>query len=187
MIDVRVTIAPIHCYEQAPEEGERQRILDGLTQGLNLSPDVSLKDYAVQTAALVPLDLVDLVSRSEYAYLKRATHARSVFFVWVSDVSNAPYSGCSGDALYRAGPVIDTSDLEIALNKARTSYAESIGAPKIPNVSWDDVGGLASVKADILDTIQLPLDHPELFSRGLKRRSGSCLHVIMITYARSSF
>ncbi len=38
-------------------------------------------------------------------------------------------------------------------------------------MKWDDVGGLADVKADILDTIQLPLQHPQLFAAGL-RRSG---------------
>lgn len=67
---------------------------------------------------------------------------------------------------------ITAADFEIALSKARESYSESIGAPKIPVVSWDDVGGLAHVKSDILDTIQLPLEHPELFADGLKKRSG---------------
>lgn len=35
------------------------------------------------------------------------------------------------------------------------------------------------MKADILDTIQLPLEHPELFSNGMKKRSGeyTCLRV----------
>jgi len=66
-------------------------------------------------------------------------------------------------------------DFEVALGLARESYSESIGAPKIPTVSWDDVGGLAHVKSDILDTIQLPLDHPELFADGLKKRSGKGL------------
>jgi SpoVK/Ycf46/Vps4 family AAA+-type ATPase len=37
---------------------------------------------------------------------------------------------------------------------------------QIPNVSWNDVGGLEQVKKDILDTVQLPLQHPELFSSG---------------------
>lgn len=64
------------------------------------------------------------------------------------------------------------ADFDTALGKARASYSQSIGAPKIPSVSWDDVGGLASVKADILDTIQLPLEHPEMFMDGLKKRSG---------------
>jgi peroxin-6 len=68
---------------------------------------------------------------------------------------------------------IQMADYDEALSRARKAYSESIGAPKIPNVSWDDVGGLARVKAEVLDTIQLPLDHPELFGGGLKKRSGS--------------
>lgn len=72
----------------------------------------------------------------------------------------------------RSGLVLTGADFETALSDARSSYSESIGAPKIPNVTWDDVGGLASVKKDILDTIQLPLDYPELFADGLKKRSG---------------
>ena len=42
-------------------------------------------------------------------------------------------------------------------------------------MSWNDVGGLEQVKKDILDTVQLPLQHPELFSSGMKRRSGVLL------------
>lgn len=50
-----------------------------------------------------------------------------------------------------------------------------MGAPKIPSVSWQDVGGLHEVKKEILDTIQLPLEHPELLSLGLCR-SGLLLY-----------
>jgi hypothetical protein len=79
---------------------------------------------------------------------------------------------CTGVDLARTTIALTAVDFEVALLKARASYSESIGAPKIPDVSWDDVGGLAHVKSDILDTIQLPLDHPELFADGLKKRSG---------------
>lgn len=75
--------------------------------------------------------------------------------------------------VFSAGIPLTAADFESGLGKARASYSESIGAPKIPSVSWDDVGGLAHVKADILDTIQLPLEHPELFVDGLKQRSGA--------------
>ena len=44
-------------------------------------------------------------------------------------------------------------------------------AAQIPSVQWKDVGGLESAKKEILETIQLPLHHPELFIGGL-RRSG---------------
>ena len=30
-------------------------------------------------------------------------------------------------------------------------------APSIPDIKWDDVGGLEDVKATLLDTIELPL------------------------------
>lgn len=46
---------------------------------------------------------------------------------------------------------------------------------QIPSVKWQDVGGLQQVKKEILDTIQLPLEHPELLSLGL-RRSGLLLY-----------
>lgn len=74
-----------------------------------------------------------------------------------------------------AGYSLTASDFELALSQARSSFSASIGAPSIPKVSWDDVGGLGSVKAEILDTIQLPLQHPELFADGVKKRSGILL------------
>ena len=47
--------------------------------------------------------------------------------------------------------------------------------PQVPAVSWKDVGGLEVAKREILDTIQLPLQHPEMFTKGL-RRSGVLLY-----------
>lgn len=82
--------------------------------------------------------------------------------------------------MYQSGVALTAADFDLALAKARASYSESIGAPKIPNVSWDDVGGLANVKSDILDTIQLPLESPELFADGLKKRSGTLLDVYYV-------
>ena len=46
---------------------------------------------------------------------------------------------------------------------------------QIPNVRWEDVGGLGEAKQEVLDAIQLPLSHPHLFTEGL-RRSGVLLH-----------
>ena len=42
--------------------------------------------------------------------------------------------------------------------------------PRIPNVKWEDIGGLDLVKDEILDTIDMPLKHPELFNNGLKKK-----------------
>ena len=80
--------------------------------------------------------------------------------------------GLSPNEIFSAGVSLTNADFEIAMDEARSSHSQNIGAPKIPNVSWDDVGGLADVKAEILDMVQLPLEHPELFGSNLKKRSG---------------
>ncbi|KAL6774154.1 hypothetical protein ACKKBG_A23960 [Auxenochlorella protothecoides x Auxenochlorella symbiontica] len=66
--------------------------------------------------------------------------------------------------------------LQRAVERVRTMAASDVGAPKIPSVKWEDVGGLEDVKRAILDTVELPLKHPELFSGGLRRRSGVLLY-----------
>ncbi|KAG6845032.1 hypothetical protein H0H87_001369 [Tephrocybe sp. NHM501043] len=144
---------------EAPGEGERYETLKCSLIDDNLAADVSLVDLATQTAALVASDLGDLVDRARFAAVDRAIR-----------------SGARPFQVPQAGLALTATDFEVALAKSRSSYSESIGAPKIPNVTWDDVGGLAHVKSDILDTIQLPLEHPELFSDGLKKRSGILLY-----------
>ncbi|KAG6813100.1 hypothetical protein H0H92_013954 [Tricholoma furcatifolium] len=144
---------------EAPGEKERYEILETSLSADILAADVSLSSLAIQTAAFVASDLVDLVARARYASMDRAIR-----------------SGARPPQLVHAGVALTAEDFEIALNKSRASYSENIGAPKIPNVTWDDVGGLAHVKSDILDTIQLPLEHPELFADGLKKRSGILLY-----------
>ena len=145
--------------------------------GVTLAPDVSLKELAVQTAALVAADLVDLVSRAKFAAIQRCTSDSYVHYTYSLYPRNIMRlcRSCTVYDMSSAGIPLTAADFEAALGKARASYSESIGAPKIPSVSWDDVGGLAHVKSDILDTIQLPLEHPELFADGLKQRSGSYL------------
>ncbi|KAJ7771890.1 AAA-domain-containing protein [Mycena metata] len=161
----RVPMGILSCFKhevgfEAPNEAERHEILRSLLAESLLAPDVSLSKLATETAALVAGDIANLVQRAESTSIQRA-----------SRISN-----CSEADVMAAGVAMTAADFETALDKARVAYSESIGAPKIPNVSWDDVGGLAAVKSDILDTIQLPLEHPELFADGLKKRSGILLY-----------
>ena len=138
-------------------------MLRSLTTSDVVAPDVSLRALAIQTAALVANDLVDLVRRARSSATERI----------LSSLASTSTLSIRLEDLRHAGIALTSLDFNAALEKARSSYSESIGAPKIPSVTWDDVGGLANVKSDILDTIQLPLEHPELFADGLKKRSGS--------------
>ena len=155
----------------APDESEREMILTSVVGnlGLNLAPDVELSSIAVKTAALVAGDLVDVVERAAVARMTRLESLASTLSqtshqkVVLNDITLAggAFANC-----------ITSADFETAVDFARKNFADSIGAPKIPNVQWSDVGGLAHVKDAVVETIQLPLSRPELFAKGLKKRSG---------------
>jgi hypothetical protein len=49
-------------------------------------------------------------------------------------------------------PLVGRQHVSEALEGVRARTATDIGAPKIPNVRWEDVGGLEDVKRAILDT-----------------------------------
>ncbi|KAF8652744.1 hypothetical protein AX16_004241 [Volvariella volvacea WC 439] len=145
---------------EAPTEPVRYEILDVLLTNSSLASDVSVSELALQSAGLVAADLVSLVSRTKSISMSRTKQA-----------ADSPLFD-----LLAAGMWLTGRDFTAALGQARATYSKSIGAPSIPKVTWDDVGGLVHAKKDILDTIQLPLDHPELFSSGLKKRSGILLY-----------
>ncbi|GAN09823.1 AAA-domain-containing protein [Mucor ambiguus] len=164
----------------APDEKARMQILTNLLHDSPLAPDISLSNLATQTAALVAKDLVDLVARAGVLSLQRidrSIHRKADDTEEESSSAVVPdASAATTQDIQAAGIVLTAADFDSALGEARASYSDSIGAPKIPSVTWDDVGGMAHVKDDILDTIQLPLEHPELFGAGLKKRSGILLY-----------
>ncbi|KAI0505532.1 peroxisomal biogenesis factor 6 [Xylaria bambusicola] len=154
----------------APDEAEREGILRSIvnSRGLSLGPDAELGGVALKTAALVAGDLVDVVERAMVArdsrleaLSRRASDGNTIITIRDIQVAGGP----SARSLIKA-------DFDIAVDAARKNFADAIGAPKIPNVSWEDVGGLDNVKEAVRETIQLPLERPELFAKGMKKRSG---------------
>jgi len=154
----------------APDEWEREGILRSIIddQPIPLAPEVDLSGVAVKTAALVAGDLVDVVDR--------AVVARNSRLESLASASSDPNTLVTvRDVLVAGGPAgrcLTKADFDLAVDAARKNFADAIGAPKIPNVSWDDVGGLTNVKDAVIETIQLPLERPELFAKGMKKRSG---------------
>lgn len=155
----------------APDEGEREGILqDVVTEsGVPLALEVDLSSIAVKTAALVAGDLVDVVDR---AIVAKAERLETMAY---SKSEDAKALITLKDIQLAGGPTANTiipADFDAAVDLARKNFADAIGAPKIPNVQWSDVGGLTNVKDAVIETIQLPLSRPELFAKGLKKRSG---------------
>lgn len=191
---------------QAPTEYERKEILEALASMGSVAHDVSFSLVAKRTAGLVLADLVALFTKAANTALEQASKQS------LRDIQNEEHSIIcikegvdqrvdstvnqvdsriaveEGRTLGQScNPAINQEDFEKAIEILRAEHSDAIGAPKIPNVSWQDIGGLLDVKEELLDTIQLPLQHPELFASGL-RRSGKwklhsvniCVHVILL-------
>ena len=156
----------------APDEGEREGILRGITEdrAISLASNVDLASVAVRTAALVAGNLADIMDR---AIVARQGRLEKLIIKGLIEEEGTHL--LIRDVLVSGGEdarCVTKADLDLAVETARKNFADAIGAPKIPNVSWDDVGGLANVKDAVMETIQLPLERPELFAKGMKKRSG---------------
>ena len=149
----------------APDEKARELILRNACTSIStpLANSVHLKSIALQTAALVAGDLLDVVNRASLARVSRL-------------LALADAQGCSTSDIFisggQAASHLLSSDFTQAIAAARSTFSDAIGAPKIPTVTWQDVGGLSSQKGAIMETISLPLTHPELFANGVRKRSG---------------
>lgn len=138
-----------HVECDPPEEETRLHILNSLLQDEDVfNPEVISKN----TAGMVLGDFLALAAESSSNAMKRSQ-------------GGANNRRCK----------IGQRDIEDALEKIHAEYKDVLGMPNIPQVSWSDVGGLEKVKAEIIDTIKLPMQHPELMAKGL-RRSGLLLY-----------
>ena len=157
----------------APDEKEREGLLRGILEdrAAVLAPDVDLAAVALKTAALVAADLVDVVDRAVVARrvrLEKLASPRKDHGTPRETPTARDVQISGGDG----GLCLTKNDFNAAVDAARINFADAIGAPKIPTVGWEDVGGLTHVKDAVMETIQLPLERPELFAKGLKKRSG---------------
>nr|XP_046232900.1 peroxisome assembly factor 2 isoform X1 [Scatophagus argus] len=139
---------------EPPTEEQRHAMLVSLSRDLHLGRDVDLERLSKLTAGFVLGDLSALLVEAGRSACRRLIHT------------------CAGrreEDLCSSGVTILNQDFSSALQALQDAHSTAIGAPKIPDVRWEDVGGLQRVKKEILDTVQLPLQRPELLSLGLNR------------------
>ena len=162
---------------EAPSESERCDMLSALAKMASVGNDMPFEQLAKRTAGLVLADFVALFTHASNAAAKRLLDGCPEKLRLITDTSTTTWFPWKLEQqLSSMGVKLSKQDFEDSLEILQSSLSDAIGAPKIPSVKWEDVGGLAEVKAEILDTVQLPLQHPELFAAGL-RRSGNALEI----------
>ncbi|XJO75581.1 hypothetical protein BDV3_006237 [Batrachochytrium dendrobatidis] len=151
---------------QTLSQTQRKSLIASLLDDVDVSNDVHIDHIAIQTAGFSARNIARLISTAGIETIKRIDNA----------ILEPVMPSVTADDLLLAGVTLSAVDISKALDLARANHSEMIGAPRIPNVQWEDIGGLGHVKQAIIETIRLPLDHPELFAFGAKRRSGILLY-----------
>lgn len=168
--DVSISLRSWCTHElelKSPSTQQRRALLQE-TVPFNLRNSSEIDTVAERTAALTPRDLHALIGDATTIALQRALEP-----VVASDGTIAMPAGGLSSRMLQFDDIFKALDRQNAL---RAASAIGGAAPSIPDIAWDDVGGLEDVKAALLDTIELPLKCPHLFADGVRRRSGVLLY-----------
>ncbi|MBA7657956.1 ATP-dependent zinc metalloprotease FtsH [subsurface metagenome] len=132
-----------------PDRNARLEILHIHTRGMPLASDVDLERLAAITHGFVGADLEALAREAAMITLRKIMP--KIEF----DVDNIPY-----ELLLELEVTMD--DFLNALKEVEPSAIREVFT-EIPDVHWDDVGGLDNVKRILKESIEWPLKYPELF------------------------
>lgn len=132
-----------------PDEPARARILEKMTEGMRLSPGADIKLMARLTPGYVGADLSSLTKEAALAAISR---------VFVS--LGAREEAISDQEL--SGLAVEMDDFHLALGRVQPS-ARREGFATVPDVTWDDVGALAKVRAELDAAVCEPIRKAEVF------------------------
>ncbi|MHA1822029.1 MAG: CDC48 family AAA ATPase [Promethearchaeota archaeon] len=148
---------------KVPNEKGRLEILQIHTRNMPLASDVNLEEFAKQTHGYVGADLASLCRESAMAALRRYLPEINL------DEEEIPI-----EVLEKIE--IRKNDFEIAKKEIIPSGIREVFI-ELPDVHWEDVGGLEDVKKDLIEAVEWPIKNPDAFKRmGVKPRRGVLLY-----------
>jgi transitional endoplasmic reticulum ATPase len=147
-----------------PNKDGRKEILQIHTRGMPLTKEVDVQKIGEITYGYVGADLAALCKEAAMHALRRI----------LPDLGELEEDKpIPQDALKKL--IVNDDDFQHALKMVEPSAMREV-LIEIPNVKWDDVGGLEDVKASLKETIEWPLIHPESFKRlGIRPPTGVLL------------
>ena len=134
-----------------PDANGRLEVLQIHSRGMPLAEDVDMEKMAAITHGFVGADLQALCREAAMACLR-------ILFPSIDfALEDIPY-----EKLLELE--VSMGDFMEALKLVEPSAIREVFVD-VPNVNWDDVGGLGEVKRELIETVQWPLKYTELFER----------------------
>jgi len=134
-----------------PDKNARLEILQIHTRGMPLAEDVSLEKLSEITHGFVGADLEALAREAAMEAL------RKILPMVDFQLAEIPY-----ETLLELQVMMD--DFMEAFKEIDPSAIREVFV-EVPDVKWDDVGGLDDVIRQLMETIEWPLKYPELFAK----------------------
>ena len=132
-----------------PDDEGRFEILSIHTRGMPIDEKVDLKQISKTTHGFVGADLEVLSKEAAMRSLRR-----------ILPEIDLDEDKISAEILQKIE--ISSEDFRDALKEVRPSALREVQV-QIPNVSWDDVGGLDELKEELREAVEWPIKHKEAF------------------------
>jgi len=146
-----------------PDEEGRHTILNIHTRGMPIDEKVDLKAISKITHGFVGADLEVLAKEAAMRSLRR-----------IMPEIDLDQEKISQEILQKIQ--ITNEDFRDALKEVRPSALREV-LIQTPNVTWDDVGGLESLKEELREAIEWPIKHKDAFDYvGVETPKGILLH-----------
>jgi transitional endoplasmic reticulum ATPase len=134
-----------------PDRVSRRDILSIHSRGMPLADDVDLDELADQTHGYVGADLEALCREAAMSALRRRLPEAETGSIHLSPETLRSLEVASRDFQEAFGDIQPAATREVFV--------------EVPDVSWDDVGGLEEAKERLIETVEWPLRYPELYDR----------------------
>ncbi len=134
-----------------PDKDGRKEILQVHTRGMPLSDDIDLETYAENTHGFVGADIEQLAKEAAMNALRR-----------VRPELDLEEDEIDAETLERLR--VTQTDFKQAMKGIEPSALREVFV-EVPDVSWERVGGLEDTKERLRETIQWPLEYPEVFEQ----------------------
>jgi len=134
-----------------PDEKGRIEILQIHLKKMRVSKNVDLEELSKETYGFVGADLAQLCTDAAMQCIRES--------IGVIDIDEDVISNTILDTLE-----VNQNHFKIALEQSNPSAIRETSI-EIPNVSWQDIGGLENVKRELQETVQYPVEHPEKFEK----------------------